>query len=503
LEYDRQLVQRIIETLSQSATGMTISDVARSVQVSRNTAAKYLHTLAATGDVVFKRVSSAKLYFPSTGKKTTRLIDVIEQPMLVVDRHMSLTRANDAFQRMFGLSEEELRRKKLRQILANPSWNKVSSVIRDGPARGGGTSLELSILTHDGPRRVVGLIQQIILDDGTEGYCIIVRCKNMGLSTSLFDDDPVEVANGILDTHPDCMVVADPETGDVLLNSRRCNKIIADSGLRGERFSIVRRAGDSWSFDVSCDLKQVLPLSLKIMASGRATVDAVRTRIVETIIGRLLVIRGTPRGQDVQVDRVKSLLANTFRTIAEAVGTFVGPVSEAKRRMHFMNVVPSYVSADMVIIGYLRMDDNALSVTCLWAGERLSGGNAPASYCTDTKSAPIPCDDRSRCGAWLVAACQGLGPRAARLASRAVDRIQSTLIVVDDPRDDFIPFALVGKIAQERFPPIIDPVLRSLSALIYDDNHDTPSSPLLTRVPPWETEQTTARQIFGPELEDK
>jgi len=56
---------KIIETLSDYASGLTITDVSNKIKVHRNTVSKYLYILEAEGKVLKKEIGNANLYFTS------------------------------------------------------------------------------------------------------------------------------------------------------------------------------------------------------------------------------------------------------------------------------------------------------------------------------------------------------------------------------------------------------------------------------------------------------
>ncbi len=108
---------KIVESLSSNRVGLTISEIARIVGVSRNTVAKYLQTLEAKGEVVHKRVASAKLFYLSSRVKETRLIDLFRTPMVVINNNLEIIISNRAFHLFVELIDHEIHGKRITKII--------------------------------------------------------------------------------------------------------------------------------------------------------------------------------------------------------------------------------------------------------------------------------------------------------------------------------------------------------------------------------------------------
>ncbi|WAI02116.1 PAS domain S-box protein [Methanogenium organophilum] len=62
---DRKETENIRQLLEKTPTGLTITEIANTLNMHRNTTAKYLDMLVATGETDCKRIGAAKAYFPA------------------------------------------------------------------------------------------------------------------------------------------------------------------------------------------------------------------------------------------------------------------------------------------------------------------------------------------------------------------------------------------------------------------------------------------------------
>lgn len=94
--YQNELL-RIKEILNTHPRGMSLSEISRRLQVTRNAVAKYLDVLLATGQVEMRRIGSSKQYFISERVPLSALLHLSSGPMVVFDEYGSVVFANDPF----------------------------------------------------------------------------------------------------------------------------------------------------------------------------------------------------------------------------------------------------------------------------------------------------------------------------------------------------------------------------------------------------------------------
>ncbi|MFW9861526.1 MAG: PAS domain S-box protein [Candidatus Thorarchaeota archaeon] len=94
--------------LCANPSGISISDVARKANVSRNTAAKYLGILLASGEVEVNAIGSAKVYSISGRMPLSSILNSTSDNIAVMDQHLRVVRANGNFLRLLNMDQDEL-----------------------------------------------------------------------------------------------------------------------------------------------------------------------------------------------------------------------------------------------------------------------------------------------------------------------------------------------------------------------------------------------------------
>jgi PAS domain S-box-containing protein len=87
---------RIRAVLKDCPHGMSIKEIAAAVGMSRNSVAKYLEVLAATGHLDVRHVGNAKLYTLSGRVSVDHVITWVKELIIVIDENMEIVQASDA-----------------------------------------------------------------------------------------------------------------------------------------------------------------------------------------------------------------------------------------------------------------------------------------------------------------------------------------------------------------------------------------------------------------------
>jgi len=140
---------RIHAVLRNHPHGMSIKEIAAAVAMSRNSVAKYLEVLTATGHLELRHVGNAKLYTLSHRVPVGDLLNHAEEFIIILNNDLRVVQASSSFCRFTGLSRENILYARLSTLpfpllssaeelemtaLLNtgPSWTKQIRVIRDG-----------------------------------------------------------------------------------------------------------------------------------------------------------------------------------------------------------------------------------------------------------------------------------------------------------------------------------------------------------------------------------
>ncbi len=97
---------RILDLLDDRAPrGQSVSEIARTLEMSRNSAAKYLDILAAIGSVRLERFGRSKLYHLSSHIPFTDLFDRLPNAIVILDGDLKVLMANASFLSTLGIRQ--------------------------------------------------------------------------------------------------------------------------------------------------------------------------------------------------------------------------------------------------------------------------------------------------------------------------------------------------------------------------------------------------------------
>ncbi|HDR73608.1 MAG TPA: PAS domain S-box protein [Methanoculleus sp.] len=99
---------RLLNLLRFKGRGMTITEIARATQMNRNSVAKYLQTLLATGQVAVENVGNAKMYSLSRRIPLSAILSYSSDLIVVIDQGGTIVQVNDPFIRCMDLNREHV-----------------------------------------------------------------------------------------------------------------------------------------------------------------------------------------------------------------------------------------------------------------------------------------------------------------------------------------------------------------------------------------------------------
>ncbi len=105
-DYQQQFSQ-IRELLRGNPMGMTVSEIAATLKLNRNTAAKYLEMMQFAGHLDMKMFGVAKVYFLSRRIPLSTLLDFTTDQILVLDRNFTIIQANDPHLNIWNIKKDE------------------------------------------------------------------------------------------------------------------------------------------------------------------------------------------------------------------------------------------------------------------------------------------------------------------------------------------------------------------------------------------------------------
>lgn len=113
--YEKEL-SRIKNLLRAHPRGLTVTEIARGLRISRNSVAKYLDVLITSGDIDRKAVGPAKVFFSSHRVPISKIMNLTSDSILVLDDQQKIWYVNDRFLVLEGVIREDLIGKPLSEV---------------------------------------------------------------------------------------------------------------------------------------------------------------------------------------------------------------------------------------------------------------------------------------------------------------------------------------------------------------------------------------------------
>ncbi|NMB78590.1 MAG: PAS domain S-box protein [Methanomicrobiales archaeon] len=127
---------RIRTVLKENPLGLSIKEVAAKVGMSRNSVAKYLEVMTATGQLELRHVGNAKLYTLSQRVPVTNIINYAKELIIVLDRSLQIVEASDSFCAFAGVPREAVLHTRLSappaSLLTPSEESTLSSLLNGG-----------------------------------------------------------------------------------------------------------------------------------------------------------------------------------------------------------------------------------------------------------------------------------------------------------------------------------------------------------------------------------
>jgi PAS domain S-box-containing protein len=127
---------RILEVLKEYPHGMSIKEISAAISMSRNSMAKYLEVLAASGQLELRYVGNAKLYTLSRRIPAGELLNHARELIIVLDSDLRVVQASDSFCEFAGISREKIRNSRLSSlpapILSDSEEQDLAKLLRTG-----------------------------------------------------------------------------------------------------------------------------------------------------------------------------------------------------------------------------------------------------------------------------------------------------------------------------------------------------------------------------------
>jgi PAS domain S-box-containing protein len=120
----RQVVERIKDLLRQNPQGLSITDIARSVDINRNTAGRYLDKLLLSGQVEMHHFGMAKLFRLSERLPVSAVLSISSELVLQLDSSLRIVFINDPFLDFIRATAKDI-------VGKNIEYTVISSIFED------------------------------------------------------------------------------------------------------------------------------------------------------------------------------------------------------------------------------------------------------------------------------------------------------------------------------------------------------------------------------------
>lgn len=164
---------KIREALREQPLGMNIKEIAAAVGLSRNSAAKYLDVLAATGHLEVRQIGNAKLYYLSRRVPFGNLLQITREMIVMLDGFLRIVQASDSFIAFAGLSRDQVVGSRLSRLLVPVLTEKeetdLAALLAGGPA----WTKEIRLVKNGSPVYLSARFVPVVFDGGNPGITVM------------------------------------------------------------------------------------------------------------------------------------------------------------------------------------------------------------------------------------------------------------------------------------------------------------------------------------------
>lgn len=173
---DQELLDRILNILRFKTKGMTITEISHVTNIHRNSIAKYLQVLLASGKVDVQLIGNAKVYTTSRRLPINSMLHCSPDLIILLNKDHRIIQVNDKFLKFFDLEEKNVVNKEVtdRAIPVISQENLLPLI--DNSIESGERACKEIMYTHQG-KSCYFLIKYVpsILENGGHGLVIIIK----------------------------------------------------------------------------------------------------------------------------------------------------------------------------------------------------------------------------------------------------------------------------------------------------------------------------------------
>jgi PAS domain S-box-containing protein len=172
--YEEELIS-IKRLLRDNPKGLTVSDIAAAMGISRNAAGKYMEILAISGQVEMQTFGPAKVYFLSRRIPLSAMVDITSDMILVFDKDLCIVQVNEGMLALLGKAREEVVGRNLPSLQLPVSSDlepeeAIRAAFEDRSSTG-----QLCFSDEEGERYFNAKIMPSTFEDGTLGVTMVLE----------------------------------------------------------------------------------------------------------------------------------------------------------------------------------------------------------------------------------------------------------------------------------------------------------------------------------------
>jgi PAS domain S-box-containing protein len=134
----REITSQILALLEENPAGLSVTDIARSVGINRNTAGRYLENLLVSGKVEMHRAGMSKVYLPSERVPVSAVLSISSELVIQLDSFQRIIFVNEPFLKLIGTESRNILGKNIEftsiVTVFDESWTGFLERIRRGIA---------------------------------------------------------------------------------------------------------------------------------------------------------------------------------------------------------------------------------------------------------------------------------------------------------------------------------------------------------------------------------
>lgn len=164
---------------------MNIKEIAGAVGMSRNSVAKYLDVLTATGHLDVRQIGNAKLYYLSHRVPVQNILRLTNEMIVMLDRTMRIVQSSDSFNAFIGMEHPRLVGTRLSRLPVPVLSEKEETMLT--PLLNGGEpwAKEIRLVKNGAPVYLNARFIPAVFDGGAPGIMMMIENITMQRSAEI------------------------------------------------------------------------------------------------------------------------------------------------------------------------------------------------------------------------------------------------------------------------------------------------------------------------------